>query len=341
MKYSLKEDSFTKMSFDFCPYCGAKLIYKEIGDEGQLPFCTKCDTPFWDTFSTSIICAVINEYNEIALLRQDYVSTQNYVCVAGMIKLSENGEETARREIKEELGLDVIKLSYINSYYYERKELLMLGYRADVLKKDFSLSKEVNSAYWIPLDEALSLLREGGIAWQLVSSIINNEGKRDNVDIGVRSTAKAIIIDNNKILLNKCYDSNNGNYYSLPGGGQNKYESIYDAVKRECKEETGYNVTNIIFKGICEEICDNEDTRTNYRQYAHKLYHIFTCSLESTEISAPTETDDMQVSCEWVSIDDIDDIRILPSVINDNIHKLISGDIPLDMGSTHIPYNHG
>ena len=57
--------------------------------------------------------------------------------------------------------------------------------------------------------------------------------------MSVRSTAKAIIIDNNKVLLNKCYDKYNGDYYSLPGGGQDKYESIYDAVLRECKEETG------------------------------------------------------------------------------------------------------
>ena len=329
------------MHFEFCPHCGNKLIYKEIGDEGQLPFCDKCDTPFWDTFSTSIICAVINEYNEIALLRQNYVSTQNYVCVAGMIKLGETADETAQREIKEELGLDTINLSYINSYFYEKKELLMLGYRADVLKKDFSLSGEVDGAQWYPLNDALSLLREGGIAWQLVSSIINKEKNRDNIDIGVRSTAKAIIVNGNKVLLNKCYDVNNGHYYSLPGGGQNKYENIYDAVKRECKEETGYDVTDICFKGICEEICDNEDTRTNYRQYAHKLYHIFTCTLASTEISKPTETDDMQVACEWIDIENISKIRILPVMIGDNIKKLITENTPIDMGSIHIPYNHG
>lgn len=329
------------MHFTFCPHCGTKLEYKEIGDEGQLPYCNQCNIPYWDMFSTSIICAVVNEYNEIALLRQEYVSTSNYVCVAGMIKIGENGEETCKREIKEELGLDATKLSFVNSYYYDKKQLLMIGYRADVIKKDFSLSGEVDSAKWFSLDEALSYLREGGIAWQLVSSIINKERNRDNVDIGVRSTAKAIIINDDKILLNKCFDANNGHYYSLPGGGQNKYENIYDAVKRECKEETGYNVTDIIFKGICEEICDNEDTRANYRQYAHKLYHIFTCTLESSDKTVPTETDDMQVSCEWIPIKDIDNIRILPVMINDNIHKLISENEPLDMGTTHIPYNHG
>lgn len=329
------------MQFKFCPQCGKKLDMKEIGDEGLIPYCSHCNTPFWDSFSTSVICAVINEYNEIALLRQNYVSKENHVCVAGMIKLGETCEETAIREINEELGLNTIKLSFINSYYYKKKDLLMLGYRANVLKKNFNLSAEVDSAEWFKLDEALNHLNKDGIAWQLVSSIISNEKNRQNVDIGVRSTAKAIIIDNNKILLNKCYDPNNGDYYSLPGGGQNKYENIYDSVKRECLEETGYNVTNIKFKGLCEEICDNEDTRTNYCQYAHKLYHIFTCNPVSHNVIIPTETDDMQLSCEWIDIDNINNIQILPIMLQDKILELINNDKSIDMGSIHIPYNHG
>lgn len=329
------------MHFVFCPHCGSKLIDKEIGDEGKLPYCSQCEQPFWDMFSPSVICAVINEYNEIALLRQNYVSKDNYVCVAGMIKIGETAEETACREIKEELGLDVIVLSYINSYYLDNKQLLMSGYKANVIKKNFSLSREVDSAEWFPLSEALSHFREGGIAWQLVSSIIKCQKNMVNTDIGVRSTAKAIISYNNKILLNKCYDSNNGHYYSLPGGGQNKYENIYDAVKRECKEETGYDVTDIKFKGICEEICDNEDTKIYYKQYAHKLYHIFTCTLASENVNQPTETDDMQISCEWVDRNKIENIRILPTMIQENIKKLIEDDKPIDMGSIHIPYNHG
>ena len=329
------------MRYKYCPQCGSKLINKEIGDEGQLPYCSICDTPYWETFSTSIICAVINEYNEIALLRQDYVSTNNHVCVAGMIKPGETAEETVYREVAEELGLNVVNTSFIDSFFYEKKELLMLGYKVNVLKKDFILSSEVDSAKWFPLKDALSKLHEGGIAWQLVSTIIKNESNKQNIDIGVRSTAKAIIRNKNKILLNKCYDKNNGHYYSLPGGGQDKYENIYDAVKRECLEETGYNVTDIKFKGICEEICDNDDTRTNYRQYAHKLYHIFTCNIVSDKIISPTETDDMQICSEWIEIEKINDIRILPVMIQDNIHKLIHEEIPIDMGSIHIPYNHG
>ena len=159
------------MHFRFCPFCGKQLIDKEIGDEGKIPFCENCSIPLWDMFTTSVIVAVINEYDEIALLRQNYVSTTKYVCVAGIMKLGESAEETVAREVFEELGQTVESIQYVRSYPYDKKEMLMLGYKVTVKKKDLQLSGEVDSAEWVPLDKALSLLREGGIAWQLVKTI--------------------------------------------------------------------------------------------------------------------------------------------------------------------------
>ena len=160
------------MRFTYCPHCGTKAIQKEIGDEGLIPYCENCKVPLWDMFITSIICAVVNEYDEVALLRQDYVSAENYVCVAGVMKLGESAEETVIREVKEEIGQDVEQLEFIQSYPLARKEMLMLGYKAKVKKAEFVLSKEVDSAEWFKFEEALSKLREGNIAWQLVKAAI-------------------------------------------------------------------------------------------------------------------------------------------------------------------------
>lgn len=161
------------MRFTYCPHCGSVLVKKEIGDEGKIPFCENCDIPLWDMFTTCIIAAVINEYEEIALLRQNYVSTTNYVCVAGVMKIGESAEETVIREIYEEIGLHVNDLEYIKSYPYTSKEMLMLGYKAAVKKQDFCLSNEVDSVEWVPFNKALSLMREGSIGWQLVNKVIN------------------------------------------------------------------------------------------------------------------------------------------------------------------------
>ncbi len=162
------------MRFTYCPHCGTELIKKEIGDEGMIPYCTQCKVPLWDMFTTCIICAVVNEEKEVALLRQNYVSTTQYVCVAGVMKMGESAEETACREVKEEIGQDVEQLEYIQSYPYDKKEMLMLGYKASVKKKEFVLSSEVDSVEWVKFEDALGKLREGSIAWQLVKTVIED-----------------------------------------------------------------------------------------------------------------------------------------------------------------------
>lgn len=164
------------MRYRYCPKCGEKLIEKEIGDEGLVPFCESCSVPWWDAFNTCIITAVTNEKKEVALLKQDYINTTYYVCVAGHIKVGESAEESVVREVKEELGLDVEKLQFIQTYPYEGKDMLMLGFWAKAKKADFVLSKEVDEAKWFAFEDALAQIKEGCIAWQLVKSVINQAG---------------------------------------------------------------------------------------------------------------------------------------------------------------------
>ena len=160
------------MRFTYCPHCGNKLAKKEIGDEGLVPFCETCHMPLFDMFSTCVVCAVTNERNEVALLKQGDISNTRYVCVSGFMKIGESAEESAAREIEEEIGQKVEELCFVRSYPYEKKEMLMLGFHAKVTKAELVLSKEVDDAEWVPYAEALGKIREGSIAWQLVKEVI-------------------------------------------------------------------------------------------------------------------------------------------------------------------------
>jgi len=86
--------------------------------------------------------------------------------------MGEEAEETAVREIKEEIGLETEQIDFVKSYYYEKKEMLMLGFHAKVKKAEFTLSQEVDEVEWVPFEKALGLIREGSIAWQLVKKVI-------------------------------------------------------------------------------------------------------------------------------------------------------------------------
>ena len=170
--FKTKDKGERIMRFKHCPTCGQELIEREIGCEGKLPYCDGCKKPWLEMFSACIISVVVNEFDEVALLKQSNDVENNYVCVAGFIQSGENVEETAMREIKEELGLETKSLAYIKSGYYDEKGMLMLGYKAEVKKAEFNVSSEEETAEWVPFSEVLSKLRTGSTAWKLVKDVI-------------------------------------------------------------------------------------------------------------------------------------------------------------------------
>ena len=161
------------MNFSYCPQCGEKLFPKVCGDEGAIPYCGSCKRPFFPFSYACVICLCVTEDNkEIALIQQDYVSN-NYINVAGYIKQGETPESTVVGEVKEEIGLDVVSYKYIGSYYYEKKDNLMLGYICKVKKDEFALSVEVDKAEWFPLKYAQQILRYDSIGWNLLNDYLH------------------------------------------------------------------------------------------------------------------------------------------------------------------------
>ena len=159
--------------------------------------------------------------------------------------------------------------------------------------------------------------------------------------MSIRSTAKALIINDGKALLIRCSDKNNGDYYALPGGGQQKYEALYETIVRECKEETGYEVNPLKLIAVCEVICIDEEFREKHSDYAHKMYHIFLCELANDSIEPPTEKDSMQVGIEWVDVNTLNNIRLFPKNLGEQISDVLNGVAPAFFGSERIRFNHG
>ena len=159
--------------------------------------------------------------------------------------------------------------------------------------------------------------------------------------MGIRNTAKAMIIRDGSILLNRCFDPDHGEYYTLPGGGQHQYETIGQALIRECLEETGHKVRIVRFAAFCEEICMDEEVRRIYPDYSHKCHHIFICEIEHENQAVPTELDDMQLDSEWSSLERLDQLKILPELLSNNIKELLKQDGAIFLGSEYIAKNHG
>ena len=114
------------MRFTYCPDCGSKLILRPIGDEGLVPYCESCDKPLFDMFSTCIIVMVVNEFEEVALLKQSYGNFPYRTLVAGYMKPGESAEECTRREVLEEIGIELEQLQIVGTDWFARKEQLMI-----------------------------------------------------------------------------------------------------------------------------------------------------------------------------------------------------------------------
>lgn len=155
------------MQFTYCPDCGQQLIHKPIGDEGGIPYCEACRRPWFPYSTPAVICAVHDGKGHIALIEQSY-GEKRYVCVAGFVKAGETLETCVQREIAEEIGQNVTAIRFVRSYFYEKRDQLMLGFAAEVQRTDFRLSGEVRHAAWFTPEEALDRLQNAKIARQLV-----------------------------------------------------------------------------------------------------------------------------------------------------------------------------
>ncbi len=142
------------MHYNFCPICGGRLVDRQAGDDGAVPFCENCDKFWFDSFASCVIVMVVNEFHEIAMLQQSYLSTEHKTFVAGFMVPGETAEQTAIREVKEELGLDVERLEYAGTHWFADREQLMHAFIGHVKKQSFTLSQEVDGAAWVPVAEA-------------------------------------------------------------------------------------------------------------------------------------------------------------------------------------------
>ena len=158
------------MKFGYCPVCGRKLEPKQIGDEGEIPYCGDCKRPFFPFSNPCVICLCIAEDGDVLLIKQSY-GIIRYVCVAGYIKSGEDAETAAKREIAEETGLEALGVRFLYSRYYEKHDNLMLAFACRVRKSELTLSGEVSEAAWFTPEDAEKALFEGAYGIDMLHEV--------------------------------------------------------------------------------------------------------------------------------------------------------------------------
>ena len=131
------------MKMNYCMECGSLLHRKPHGEEGLVPFCDTCAAFRYPVFNTAVSLLVMDEAKENILLIRQY-SRPSYILVAGYVNCGEDAEDAARRELKEELDLDAVSVSFNRSHYFPPSNTLMLNFTVTVDRKDAQPNREVD-----------------------------------------------------------------------------------------------------------------------------------------------------------------------------------------------------
>ena len=130
----------------FCGKCGG--ITSEKEDERAI-FCPSCNNIVYPKISPAVIVAIIcNE--KILLAHNANFDGNRYSLIAGYVDIGESLEETVRREVKEEVGIDVKNIRYYKSQPWPFSSSLMIGFiaEADDTQPICTDNIEITEAKW-------------------------------------------------------------------------------------------------------------------------------------------------------------------------------------------------
>lgn len=162
----------------FCRNCGQKLSLCFCENEGLVPYCNTCESYMFPQFSVAASMVVTNRTQDKILLAK-HADDDDFILFAGYVKKGETVEKTVPREIKEELGLDVVKTKYMSSRYHEPKDILMLNFIVVVEEnKPIKLNEEITEARWCTPEDALKLIRKGTTAEYFLTNAIKELKKK-------------------------------------------------------------------------------------------------------------------------------------------------------------------
>ncbi len=136
----------------YCPYCGNKLITKNVNGR-DYPACTSvnCGYIFWDN-PVPVVAAVIEHQGNVLLARNKAWPSKIFGLITGFLEKGESPDTAVLREVKEELGLDATLQSLIGIYTFERQNQLIIAYHIKA-EGEIKMGDELAEVISIPPDK--------------------------------------------------------------------------------------------------------------------------------------------------------------------------------------------
>jgi NAD+ diphosphatase len=153
----------------FCGRCGNEM---ENMQEERAKICPQCKLMNYPNISPAVIVAVIKK-DMILLANAERFSKDLYSVLAGFVEVGENLEDCIKREIKEEVGIEVKNINYFGSQHWPFPDSLMIAFTAEHSKGEVLIDKEeISDAGWFKADGLPIIPGKPSIARDLIDWFI-------------------------------------------------------------------------------------------------------------------------------------------------------------------------
>ena len=133
-----------------------------------------------------------------------------------------------------------------------------------------------------------------------------------------RVSAKAVIVRDDKLLVIVKRDAA-GEYFLLPGGGQEMFESLHATLRRECLEEIAAEVEPGDLLFVRDYIARNHEFAAEEPE-THQLDLMFACSVPADyEPRVGHVPDAAQTDVRWLPLSELAAARIYPAALREAI----------------------
>lgn len=157
----------------FCGRCGAPM--EHLGHE-RAKSCPACGLTSYPRISPAMIVSVEREGRdgrEILLARNHRHPSGFYSVLAGFVEPGESLEECVRREVCEEVGLEIENIRYFGSQPWPFPNSLMIAFTADYASGTVRLERqELADAGWYRADALPPIPPPVSIARQLINAFV-------------------------------------------------------------------------------------------------------------------------------------------------------------------------
>jgi len=151
------------VDMNYCMHCGARLALRDHETEGRpIPWCEHCQDWRFPVFNAAVSMVVLDESRQHVLLIQQY-GRPFYILPAGYINLGEGAEDAVRRELQEELGLEVRQMTFNRSRYFPPSNTLLFNFVVTVTGKA-TPNWEVDAWRWFTREEARQNIKPASFA---------------------------------------------------------------------------------------------------------------------------------------------------------------------------------